>query len=237
MGKNNRTTFLRIVLSIVVATMLIPGIGIVSADDDWPSKCNKSTPIIETGTYSGSLSPSDQDAFRVALDKGDYANIHLLYSPPRMNSQTTEVQTTEASARDSPLYIHWAGNTEVSFTSKTGGELHDPPRVNINHRRGFLLYSKDIEFRAYSEGKGPMCIMIESGRDTAGEWRMALAINDVQPPKVGAEAIKSQQQLEQRVNRLEKRVAELESQVEAMNSPRSLANNSTSSVNRRSPLP
>ncbi|WP_137285883.1 hypothetical protein [Halorussus salinisoli] len=221
---------LRIVVSVLVVTMLISSIGTVYADDKWPSKCGKNTPILKTGTYSGSLSPGDQDAFRIALDKGDYASIHLLYSPPGMDAQTTGLQTTVAPARVSPLYVHWEGNTEVSFTSKNGGELHDPPRVNTNYRHGFRLSMTDLEFRAYSEEQGPVCILFESEENTAGEWRMALATNDVKPPKLDAEAITAQQELEQRVDRLENRIAELEQRVSTLEAELEAPNNSTTAT-------
>lgn len=219
MEKNIRTTLLNIVLSIVVATMLIPGIGIVSADDNWPGECNKTTPLIKTGTFSGSLSPNDEDVFRVNLNKGDYASIHLVYTPPASPSKRPP-------AVEAPLDIEVQ---RAAVTSKTGGVLNDVRGVKENSG-DIRLLKREIEFRVYAERNAPPCIRILTKEKTAGEWRMALTINDLKPPKVGTEAIKSQQQLDQRLRQLERRVTELERQVEPLSSPTAVANNSSSSI-------
>lgn len=238
MRENIRRTGLSIGLSLIVVTMLIPGVGIVQADDEWPSKCNKNTPLVETGTYSGSLSPDDRDTLRIDLDKGDYASIQLLYTPPDQAVQMAGEQETTTAATDvAPLWVRVDQRTRRSvqdrgrftykgFTSQTGGEFDKVSGVSVNNP-GYMLRTTDVEFRIYAEQNKPLCLILETRQQTAGEWKIALAKNDVQPQKIGTDAIVAQQELEQRVDHLENRIVELEQRVTTVESQLNALNNST----------
>lgn len=229
MRQNTRKVGLSIGLSVIVITLLIPGSAVVQADDEWPNNCNKNTPLVETGTYSGSLSPDDRDALRIDLDKGDYASVHLFYTPPGVQAQTTGLQTTKAPAKVAPLRIQ-IDEGSGAFTSKSGGDLSAVPGATVYSVDNFYLQTNEIEFRAYSEQQSPICIVFETSEDTAAEWRVGLATNDVKPPEVGADAVEAQQELEQRVDRLENRILELEERVSTLEAQLNPVNNSTTAT-------
>jgi len=213
--------------AILMAVLLAVSIAFVPqpamADDRWPANCNE-TREITTGHYSGTLSPKDQDALRVALPEGDSVSVNLAWDSRMTIRIFDDVRVASGESLDISRI-----ESDRPFSSLS----IDPQHPDLSSSDSMVLDGSDQPFNAkiFSEGEGPICIGLFP-EENSGDWQMNVTVVDEQPPTESREQLKQElaeknetidqlqtevqqlnstvEQLEQRVTDLEQRVANLE---------------------------
>lgn len=179
---------------VVVASMLVVAVGVglqpAAADEKWPGHCGE-TETIEPGVHGGTLSPRDQDSFKVNVPEGDFITLKISWDTEAiddlfiMDDFTRDLDDdTPAEAREqdgeSSEFLEQANLSTASFADTNESVIDN----NIQEQ---LLFDENsgVTIRVYSEGPGPICLGLATS-DGAGDWQISFAINDAKPPECNA---------------------------------------------------
>jgi hypothetical protein len=81
---------------VLIALLMVASIGLVpqsvAADDEWADSC-ATAETISPGTYSGRISPDDDDAFILEMDEGDFIQGSLSYNTERAGDIQVDSET------------------------------------------------------------------------------------------------------------------------------------------------
>lgn len=201
---------MRGVLLGVLLIVMIPLAGLsgtaVAAEDEWPGECDDA-PILDSGTYTGSIdSPDDDDYFVLDMDKGEYYAMHVLVPD--------EQDEFELSGYPFGRYSNAADDYNVpairneSDVEASGEEL-------TNFRGGTTARA---EFWANEDGLFCFDVDDTGEGEIPYEWQISLERNDPEPASFEVTDLQEENdELRSQVDALEENVSELESEVEAKN--------------------
>lgn len=195
-----------ILTALLVTTSMAVVAQPVAADDKWADRCKKAEQI-DAGSYTGSLTPGDDDVFNIRIPDGESITVSLAWNQEAVDTPGIHITNGDASTTgDSPVQEHSGGGvTSWSLTDK-----NDDGQVT------FTLYGEDSELT---------CVYLSGSDEGSTNWEMSIARNEATPAEIGSTGQnqnieqKNQQisELESQIEQKNQRISELESQLEQKN--------------------
>lgn len=189
-------------LPFVILVVLAAGIGTqpAVADDNWTEDCN-SARTLEPGTYTGTLSPGDTDAFEIRIPEGDSVNVTLQRGNDEATFRFDEVLTGD---RGDP------SDVTVTEPAYATGEYRQNEDIVVEAFQETGA-ENDVQFEIYHQNNGGVCLPLQTQYESASDWAISFARNDVKPPElVSPEEV---QQLQTKLDRKDQRISELQTTV------------------------
>lgn len=152
---------LALLLVVVLCSSLVT--APVHAADDYPENCEEA-PVLTEGTYTGSLSPADEDAMIFDLDDGESVTVSLTWEETKnivvMNENTWDRD------RDSELDY-----SAVSLNLLNGGYSGELGFVTLGESEND---NNPTYMEIYSEGEAPACVGFAVDEKPVDSWKLVV---------------------------------------------------------------